>query len=226
MYHQPNTLFGYDRLCIDPLQLGEHWILSVTAQQSREVPLYRLMVINQIEQQAVSWQAQRSMSVSPPASFLATPYFTSQNYFYFPLSEVLVLWAQGWFWCVRLPEVSGTCLKSHVHKTAGAQLQGKGQPRLRPWSGGGVAAGKLRGQLDLYPTGWWGVHQLITRCYCDNPWGTSALKTKYGNVKLKPGEGKKRRQKHERKEKTSATETGANEKDKIHFGRIGGKKSR
>lgn len=76
-----------------------------------------------------------------------------------------------------------------------ASTKGKGQLRLCCWSGHGVVAGKLRGQLDLYPTGWWGVHLLITRCYCDNPRGSSTLKTKYGNVKLKPGEGKKRRQK-------------------------------
>lgn len=187
------------------------------AQQSWEVPLCRLMVTNQIEQQAVSWQTLRSMSVSPPASFPATPYFTSQNYFYFHLSEVLVLWAQGWFWCVQLPEASSTILNSHTHtqllklpfrlassklgfeeckflmsyqsrklavseatsaafqpsslKTCGckgeerfrrtmvtASTKGKGQPRCCLWSGHGAVAGKLRGQLDLYPTGRWGLH--------------------------------------------------------------------
>lgn len=81
------------------------------------------MIINQIEQQAVSWQTLRSMSVSPTASFPATPYFTSQDYLYFHLSEVLVLWAQGWFWYVQVPEVSDTSLKPQAHTTAEAWLQ-------------------------------------------------------------------------------------------------------
>lgn len=114
---------GYNRPCIDPLPLGEHWILSVTARQSWEAPLYRLMVIKQIEEQAVSWQTLRTMSVSPLASFPATSYFTSQNYFYFHLSEVLILWPQGWFWCVQLPKVRGISPKSQAHTTAKARLQ-------------------------------------------------------------------------------------------------------
>lgn len=83
---------------------------------------------------------------------------------------------------------------------------------------------KLRGQLDLYPTGR-GVHQLIMRCYCDNPGGSSTLKTKYGNVKLKPVREKREEKKHERKEKKSTIEARANEKVKMHFERVGKKKT-
>lgn len=118
-----NALFGYNRLCRGPSQLGEHWLSGVTAQQSWEVRLYKLMVINQIEQQAVSWQTPRSMSVPPPLSFPATPCFNSQNYFCFHLSEVLVPVAQGRFWCMQLPKVSDASPKPHAHTTAEAQLR-------------------------------------------------------------------------------------------------------
>lgn len=63
------------------------------------------------------------------------------------------------------------------------------------------------------------------RCYCDNPGGSSTLKTKYGNVKLKPRREKREEKEHERKEKTSTTETRVNGKVKIHFERVGEKKS-
>lgn len=147
-----------------PLQLGEHWLLSASALQSWEEPLYRLMVINQIEQQAVSWQTLRGMSVSPPAFFPATPYFTSQNYFYFHLSEVLVLWAQGWFWCMQLPEVSDTSLKSHVHTTAEARLQ-TSQPQIRFW---GM---QISDELPKQEAGWlWGYISCFPAFLTEDMW--------------------------------------------------------
>lgn len=59
------------------------------------------------------------------------------------------------------------------------------------------------------------------RCYCDNPGGRSTLKTKYGNVKLKPGRGKKKRKNI--KERRSTIEARANEKVKVNFERVGEK---
>lgn len=119
----PATQFGYDRLHSGPPRRAGQWLLGVIAQQSWEVPLYKLMVINQIEQQAVSWQTPRSMSVPPPPPFPATSCFNSQNYFYFHPSEVLVLRGRGSFWCMWLPRVTNTSLKSCVHMTAEACLQ-------------------------------------------------------------------------------------------------------